>query len=168
MFKEISLKEFVDQYNIFDFNLDWGVASCKNSKEKNCLTVSWASFGYLWSKPTLTIYINKQRFSEHIFSNGDYFTLSIFDKNEYRKELMYLGRTSGRNEDKFIGSKLSVIEEDEFIYFGEAKYVIFVKKMGQTKFDIDNIKLNNILSWYKKDGGHTIYEGEIIKILKNS
>jgi hypothetical protein len=37
--------------------------------------------------------------------------------------------------------------------------------MGQSKFDLANISEPRIMKWYAKDGVHTIYYGEIIKVL---
>lgn len=167
MFKEISPLEFAKEYNVFNINNDWGVALASDNIEKNCLTVAWASFGYLWRKPTLTLYVNKKRYSEHIFSNAKYFSLCIFDKEKYKDELLYFGSKSGRDEDKFKNCKLTE-SFDLAPYFKEAKYVIICSKIGQTKFDINNVYLPDIVERYKRDGVHTIYEGEIIKILKNN
>jgi len=37
--------------------------------------------------------------------------------------------------------------------------------MGQSQFDATKINEMRIKKWYEKDGVHTIYYGEIIKVL---
>ena len=166
--KEISLKQFGDEYNFLNIEEDWAAAFADDGKEANALTIGWGSIGYLWSKPTITVYIHKERYSKHIFDNAEYFTVSIFKKPAYRKELQYLGSKSGRDEDKVKGCGLNVVKEENYSYFDQADYVIIAKKMGQTDFEMDKIDPNlGFMNYYRKTNGvHTIYEGEIIKILK--
>ena len=43
--------------------------------------------------------------------------------------------------------------------------VIICNKMGQSDFDVNNVFEESIKKWYNESGVHTIYYGEIKKVL---
>ena len=73
---------------------------------------------------------------------------------------------SGREIDKMKESGLRVQEDNGTPYFAEAKLVIFCRKMAESQFDLTKINETQIKKRYEKDGVHTIYYGEIVKVLK--
>ena len=75
--------------------------------------------------------------------NNDYFTVSFFKGNK-RKELAYLGKVSGRDENKIEKSGLTVVELEESVAFKEASYVFVCKKIYQDKIDKNNLPLHYI------------------------
>lgn len=165
----ITAKEFLAEYDFMDLNRDWALASADDGRERNCLTVAWASIGYLWREPTLTLYIHKDRYSQHIFDKAPYFSFSIFPP-EYHEALVYAGKVSGKDEDKMkgIGLTLRLDEETGTPYFLEARYTIISETMGRAEFDLAEIsEKTSVYDWYKERGVHRLYEGKIIKIIKH-
>jgi len=162
--KEIDFKEINNYYNTFDLFKAGTIALAKDNKEINGLTIGWGGLGYLWRKPCCTVYVNKIRYSKHIFDNAEYFSVCVLP-SEFASNVKYYGTVSGRDENKIQNGGLEVEYYQDVPYFKESNLVIICKKIGQNTFDINNIKLDEIIEWYKKDGPHSSYYGEIIKVL---
>ncbi len=177
MFNEITPREFAGEYNILDIGRDWAAASADDGAEKNSLIIGWAGLGILWGLPTFTVYVHESRYSKLIFDGAEYYSVSILLGENREKHLdawKYLGSVSGRDEDKFAGAASrgltpasEEIEGASVPYFAEADYVVFCKKTGMTDFDLNRMNApERIMGWYSDSGVHTIYEGQIVKVLK--
>ena len=166
-FYEIDLKEITQYRDIISLFAKGAVAVAKGEAGENSLTIGWGGLGVLWRKPTLTIYINKKRYSKKIFDNASYFSVCFFNE-KYQKELgQFYGSLSGRDVDKIHDGPFHVDYYEDIPFYKESEIVIFCKKIGQSDFDINLIGLNEITEWYKKDGVHTIYQGQVIKVIKS-
>ena len=66
----------------------------------NTMTISWGHIGYMWNMPTFCVYVRPQRYTKKFVDESELFTVSVLP-SEYKKALAYLGRTSGRDEDKY-------------------------------------------------------------------
>lgn len=161
--KEISVKELVNYINPFELKEKPAIAVASDGIETNGLTIGWAGFGVLWRKPMATVYIHKTRYSKHIFDKAMYYSICFMD-NDYKNQLGYFGRVSGRNENKMEKCGMTVIENDVAPYFEESSVVILCKMMGKSDFDKDNVD-ENVFEWYQNEGVHSQYYGEIIKVL---
>ena len=85
-----------------------------------------------------------------------------------RNQLSYLGRVSGRDEDKVAGAGLTV----EFTELGnpiyaEANLAIECKKLYGQQFNADLLPAD-VKEWYGKSGLgiHYMYIGEIVHVWK--
>lgn len=161
--KEISVKELVNYINPFELKEKPAIAVANDGIEINGLTIGWAGFGVLWRKPMATVYIHKTRYSKHIFDKAMYYSICFMD-NDYKNQLGYFGRVSGRNENKMEKCGMTIIENDVAPYFEESSVVILCKMMGKSDFDKDNVD-ENVFEWYQNEGVHSQYYGEIIKVL---
>lgn len=159
--KEIPISELTKHFDPLTIKPNPAIALACDKNEINGLTIGWASLGILWSKPTMTVYVHKTRYSKHIFDNSDYFSVDYIDSKELLK---YFGTVSGKDEDKIKNSNLTVEYLEKTPYFKESKLVVICKKMGQSDFDPNSVD-EKVREWYKQDGVHTQYYGEIIKVL---
>lgn len=177
MFTEITVREFADEYNIMDISNDWAAITADNGEEKNSMIIGWAGLGVLWSIPMFTAYIHKTRYSKEVFDKAGYYSVSILTGENREKHMTawsYLGSKSGRDEDKIAGAAergLTLAAEsvggEEVPYFAESDYVVICKMAGITDFDLSRMDApERIMKWYGESGVHTIYEGEILKVLK--
>lgn len=92
----------------------------------------------------------------------------VFSMKKYQKELgQFYGSLSGRDVDKIHDGPFHVDYYEDIPFYKESEIVILCKKIGQSDFDINLIGLNEITEWYKKDGVHTIYQGQVIKVIKS-
>ena len=73
----------------------------------NPMTIGWAQFGVVWSKPTVTVMVRKSRFTFELMENTDVFTVSVPRSGELGKELGFCGARSGRDVNKERESGLS-------------------------------------------------------------
>lgn len=163
MFKEISYKEIDEYKDVFSLFSEDGIAYADDGQEGDGLTIGWGSLGILWSKPVVSVYIHKTRYSKVIFDKADSFSVMFFDEG-FADKIKYFGTVSGRDEDKVEGAGFTLIEGDIAPYFKEAKLAILAKKIGQSDFDPAHVD-NRVKDWYAKSGVHTIYYGHIQKVL---
>lgn len=101
------------------------VVSAKSDDKVNSLTIGWGEIGYVWSIPTFTIYIRKNRFTTGLVLNSKKFTINVPLDNKYDKEIIYLGTHSGRSEDKLtkVGFHINV-DDKEFVSIDELPLTI--------------------------------------------
>ena len=168
MFKESDIKEIEDYKNVFDLFKESALALASSEKGKNVLTIGWGALGTLFSKPCCTIYINKQRYSKIIFDDALYFSVCFFNEDHQEEINNYYGKLSGKNVDKINDGVYTYNEIDDIPIFQEAELIILCKIMAKSDFDVDKIYDPRIEKWYRTSGVHTIYHGEIIKVLKKS
>ncbi|MFA5481530.1 MAG: flavin reductase [Bacilli bacterium] len=163
-FQEIELQDIEKYKNVFELFSESAIALANDGNRTNGLTIGWGSLGVLWSKPTCVVYIHETRYSRIIFDEAKTFSVCFFN-NQYSQQLGYFGRVSGRDVDKVKSGGLLLEEKDGIPYFAEADLVVLCRKMGQSQFDQVKISEARIKKWYDKDGVHTIYYGEIVKVL---
>ena len=78
---------------------EWALLTAGNENGFNTMTVSWGAMGFMWGKPSVTVYIRPQRYTKEFVDARDTFTLSFYPA-EKKDALSYLGKVSGRDENK--------------------------------------------------------------------
>lgn len=164
-FKEIKIKEL--DVNAFDIKNKWMlITAAKPDGSINTMTASWGGMGILWNKEVVFIVIRPQRYTKEFVDSSDSFSLSFFG-NEYKKALGYLGKVSGRHENKIEKEKLTVLHEKNIPYFEEAETVIIARKLYaqplKEEFFLDKKPVSD---WYPEKDFHILYVAEISTILK--
>ena len=96
---------------------DWMEVSAGKEGNMNLMTISWGTIGELWGKPVFTVFVSTSRYTHKFMEENDYFTVTHFPA-DMRQQLSYLGRVSGRDEDKVAGAGLTV----EFTELGNPIY----------------------------------------------
>lgn len=162
--KEINVKKLNKYIDPLSIKEKPAITMATDGKETNGLTIGWASIGVLWKKCCATVYVHAQRYSKHIFDNAKYFSI-CYMKDEHKDIVNYFGTVSGKDENKIEKCGLTLVN-DNAPYFDEAKAVIICRVMGKSDFDINNVD-DGVQDWYNKDGVHTQYYGEIVKVLIN-
>ena len=150
---------------------DWLIvtAALKDDQNRirvNTMTASWGGLGVLWNKNVATIYLRPSRYTKEFIDGSDTFSLCVLG-DKYRQQKNYLGSHSGRDEDKIAAAKLTVIDKEGTPYFKEARLVIICRKLYAQPFDPNcfcDEKICN--SNYKNDDFHTMYIGEITKVIR--
>lgn len=133
----------------------------------NTMTASWGGLGELWNKPVATIYVRPSRYTKEIIDESEYFSLSVLP-NQYRNALEYCGTHSGRDGDKFRNAKIDVAYTNGTPYIKQARLVLICRKLYAQPFDPYSFTNEKILKQnYKKDDFHTMYIGEIIKVMED-
>lgn len=143
---------------------DWMLVTAESGKKVNTMTASWGGFGFLWNKNIAFIVLRPQRYTKEFIDSSNEFSLSFFDE-QYKNTLAYLGKVSGRNEDKITNSNLHISYENNIPTFEEASMVITCKNLYKQCLSPDCFidKSLDILNYPNKDY-HTLYLAEITGI----
>lgn len=148
------------------FSKDWGLATAVKDGAVNTMTIRFATIGTLWRRNVVTVYVRPQRYTREFLDSSEYFSVTLFPE-EYRKTLLYLGKTSGRDEDKISKSGLTLEYQEGIPYFKEAGTTILAKKIYQSDVLPENFIDPGILpSEYPNKDYHRVYVGEIVSILE--
>lgn len=165
MFNQIDPKRL--DFNPFGMIGDtWMLITAGDSEKANTMTASWGGAGVLWNKNVVTCYLRPQRFTREFIDAKEYFSISFLPE-EYRKQLVYCGRVSGRDEDKIAGAGLTLCNDKAAPYFGEADTVLICKKVyvGEIKPEGIQYPALDEANYPAKDY-HIVYIGEIVEALK--
>lgn len=165
LFKEINIKNFSP--NPFEIKDKWMlISAAKADGTVNTMTASWGSFGIMWNKEVVFIVIRPQRFTREFVESSESLSLTYFD-DSYKKALAYLGKASGRDEDKITKAGLSVAMDNGVPYFEEAERVIFAKKLFVQRIEEGAFLDEKIIDrWYPEKDFHYLYIAEITKVLE--
>ena len=161
--REIPVKELFSYIDPFAIHEEPAIALATDGKETNGLTIGWAEYGVLWSKPAATVYVHKTRYSKHIFDGAEYYTIDYL-KPEHKDVLGYFGSVSGRDENKMEKCGLKTVTDDLAPYFAESRLVVICRVMGKNDFDPASVD-TGVAAWYAREGVHTLYHGEVVKLL---
>ena len=145
--------------NLFeDLNHRWMTIGATDGERANAMTAGWGGWGVIWEQDVFFCMVRKSRYTYDILENTDTITLSFFgDGNACRRELTYLGRTSGRAEDKLSNCGLTPVIEGKEVYFKEAEVVLSGKILAKTDLTDSDLIDPAIRKFYEKDGLHRIY-----------
>lgn len=162
-FREVDIKDF--RINPFDLKDKWMLISAEKSGVANTMTASWGGLGIMWNKEVAFVVIRPQRYTKEFVDNSEMFSLSFFNES-FKKELSYLGKVSGRDEDKISKTSLTLGSDNNTPYFEEAETVIFVKKLYIQPMDSQFLLEKEIdTRWYPDNDYHHLYIAEIKKII---
>ena len=136
--------------------------TARSGEKVNTMTASWGGLGVLWNKNVAYVFVRPQRYTRELIDESDHFSLNILDHETYRKELEYLGKASGRDEDKIAKSKLTLAYSNEVPYFQEADQVLICRKLSRQQITKDSfIEAGLAAKNYPTDDFHYVYVGEI-------
>ncbi len=146
---------------------DWMLIAAEKEGRVNAMTASWGGMGVLWGKNVAFVFIRKSRFTKEFVDSSETFSLSFFDHEKNAEMLGYMGRVSGRDEDKVAKCGLTVNHAESTPYFDEAEKVILCRKMAVVPITADNY-LDSAIDgkWYADKDYHDMYIAEITEILE--
>ena len=130
----------------------------KNGYEKvNTMTASWVGMGVLRNKQVAFVFIRPQRYTKQFVDASHELSLSFFD-GDYRRELTYLGKVSGRDCDKIKECNFDVAYEAGVPYIAQASLVITGKVLYAQNLEQDCfIDKQAVSQWYPAGDFHTMY-----------
>nr|WP_307992941.1 flavin reductase [uncultured Niameybacter sp.] len=144
---------------------DWMLVTAETDGKANTMTASWGGLGVMWGKNVAYVVIRPQRYTKTFVDASDTFSLSFYDES-FKKQLGYLGKVSGRDEDKITTAGLTLTHEGETPYFEEANLVLVCKKLYSQEFKPECfIETDLDAKWYPNKDHHTLYIVEVEKVL---
>jgi len=162
------------EINIYDLKLNFNdfirgfLVTSGNLESHNMLTAGWGNIGAFWSRPTMTVYIRKSRYTYQFIDNEEYFSCCFFDHKVHANVLDVCGKESGRDVDKTKKCDLHPIELYNTVAFKEANLVIICRKIHHfdiLEADFDDKNLGG--KAYSDHDFHRGYIGEIVKAYVN-
>lgn len=146
---------------------DWMLITAGDPDKCNTMTAAWGGLGVLWNRPVSFIFVRPQRYTWQFTERHHHYSLCFLDPARYRKEMIYLGTASGRDEDKIAKAGLTLRWQDGVPYFEEAKLVLICKKLYRDDLEegcfTDPEALNDS---YPLRDFHRMYVGQVIKALQ--
>lgn len=112
----------------------WMLVSAEKNGVVNTMTASWGGMGVLWNKNVVYVFVRPQRYTKEFVDAAGRFTLSFYGE-EHRKALAYLGRVSGRDEDKIGKVGFTPRQFDGAPAFSEAQRVLVCKTLYARPLD---------------------------------
>jgi flavin reductase (DIM6/NTAB) family NADH-FMN oxidoreductase RutF len=162
-FVEVNKDEF--ELNPFKFwGKDWALVTAGTKDNVNTMTVGWGSLGELWQKNVAVIYIRPQRYTKEFVDKNDKFSITSFGE-ERRSELAYLGKVSGKQEDKIKKAGLTVAYDDGVPYISEGKIILICRKLYENEINPALFIDKSIDNFYPEKDYHIQYIAEVEKIL---
>lgn len=125
LFKQISPEELCDNFNIFTLvGNDFYAITAGKKEHYNSMIGSGGGFGLFFKKPSTWCLFRKDRYTLEIIQKEQTYTLSYFP-NEYKEQMLFLGRKSGRDSEKMNEVELTSIQTPSGdMSFKEAKLII--------------------------------------------
>ena len=154
----------------YKFFKDPAIATGGTKDNYNSITIGWGSFGVLYQKPIMIIYVKPERYTWKFLEKGEYFTVS-FLKKKHRKKLGFLGTKSGRdikNKEKEAGLHIINKGPGLGIIFKESNETYVCKLIYKHSIDYNmlhqDIKnfYDSHVSEYQGKTPHSMYIGEVI------
>ena len=145
---------------------EWLLITAGNEEKCNTMTASWGGVGIMWGKNIATAYIRPQRYTKKFMDETGMYTLSFLSE-DYRKALSVCGSVSGKDvEDKWKEAGLHPYAVDGTTAVEEADLIFVCRKlyaqdMKPECFTVDGPDEK----WYPGKDYHTMYMGEIVKVL---
>lgn len=151
-----------------EFNKNWALLTAGDMDQRNSMTVSWGFMGTLWNKNCVIVFVRPQRHTFKLIEESAYFTLSFMGE-EYKKEMAFMGRNSGRDIDKYKETGLiPVYDGDTFSsYIKDSKFVLKCKTIYSDYLKEDKFIDQSLLSHYDVDlkDYHKFYIAEVVSLL---
>ncbi len=166
-FKEVDLKDLnLNPWN--DIGKKWTLITAGNEEQVNTMTASWGGMGVIWGYNVVYIFVRQSRYTKEFIDEGSHFSVSFYPESE-KKALAYLGRVSGRDEDKIAKVGFETLMEDGVPYFRQAEMVFICEKLSRHYIGSDGILDKDVIAKHydgsDADNYHDMYIGKIEKVL---
>ena len=163
-FREITPKEYAG--NPFsEIGSGWMLIAAGNREKCNAMTASWGGMGVLWGKNVVFAFIRQSRYTK-VFADAEERLSLSFPGEQYRDAMAYLGRVSGRDEDKLARCGMTLAFDGDTPYFDQADRVFICRKLYAQELEASCfIDPTLDAKCYGDHDYHTVYVCEIEKIL---
>ena len=142
----------------------WMLITAGTPESFNCMTASWGGLGVLWNRPVAFVFVRPNRHTAGFMEEQPSFTLS-FMPEQYRSDLLFCGRNSGKDVDKMAATGLSPITtENGLVAMADADLVLECRKMAvATMQEADFVNFTEVSpQWYDPTNPlHKVYICEI-------
>lgn len=143
----------------------WMLITAKDGDRVNAMTASWGGVGVLWGKNVAYIFVRESRYTKEYIDKNDNLSLGFFSEDK-KPMLGYMGKVSGRNEDKIAKAGLTVKLVNDIPVFEEAEETLLCRKLFAGPISPEYFVDKEIdAKWYADKDYHTMYVVEILDIV---
>ena len=162
------IKHELFEENVFKMiGKDWLLVTAQKDGEVNTMTASWGALGIMWNRKVAYIFLRPQRYTREFIDSADKLSISVLP-DSFRKDLVYLGTVSGRDEEKISKTNLTLTNYEGVPGFEESRLTLICKKLFVQRITEDSFIEKDIIDkWYPERDYHLMYVVEIEKILEN-
>ena len=139
-----------------------GVFLTVGGDKPNTMTIGWASIGTYWGMDVLTVCVRPQRHTHVLLENLSEFTVSVPMKNNCRQQLVFAGRESGRDVDKFSGHGLTAIPGRKVSAPIIGECGLHFECVLKMKTEMDNMDRDIQERCYPENDLHTLYFAQVV------
>ena len=152
--------------NAFDkIGKQWMLITASDGEKVNAMTASWGGLGVIWGKKVAYIFVRESRYTKEFIDKNDTLSLAFFSEDK-KSMLGYMGKTSGRDEDKIAKAGLNVYMKDGIPVFKEAESTLLSKKLYAGAISPSDFVDDSIdAAWYSDKDYHTMYIVEILDVV---
>ena len=145
------------------------ILSAGTNDHYNSMVIDWGSLGVSWKMPIFSVYVKDQSYTYEFMQTTEIFTVSIINKNLFKKFADAYGTKSGKdiNKEEAAGTHIRFLE-DGGITFDEAEEVFVCRMLGKAYIQekdqspvLKEFYEKNKQDWKTMDP-HGIFIGEII------
>ncbi len=154
--------------NVFEMFREGFLLSAEKDGKVNTMTVGWGALGVMWGKDVMITSVRPERYTYEFMENADTFSMALLPRED-KKKVGYCGSVSGREVDKIAACGFDVLHDGDTPYFAQSRVVFICKKLAAPALQQSDFLGDDTIPerWYnEKSGGyHTLFFGEIVKIL---
>ena len=154
--------------NVFDLFRQGFLLTAEKDGKVNTMTVGWGALGVMWGKDVMITSVRPERYTYEFMEASDTFSMAVLPAED-KKKVGYCGSVSGRQTDKVADCGFDVEYAEGTPYFAQSRVVFICKKLAAPALERAQFLGDDTIPdrWYnEKNGGyHTLYFGEILKIL---
>ncbi len=162
-FKEVSIKDVRE--NLVGMVADeWMLVTAGDRGGFNTMTASWGFFGEMWGRECAVCVVRPSRYTHKFLEENEYFSLSFLGDN--KKPHAVCGSKSGRDVDKIAATGLTPVFGDSTVYFDDARIAVICRKVYASDVTAAGFTDKEVLRGYGENDMHTVYVGEIVKVLE--
>ena len=142
----------------------WMLITAGTPDNFNTMTASWGGLGFLWNRPVAFVFVRPNRYTRSFIDAQPAFTLS-FMPEQYRNDLIFCGRNSGRDVDKMSATQLRpTTTPGGLVAMDDADLVLECRKMAVAHMrEEDFVDFTEVApKWYAAENPlHLVYICEI-------
>jgi flavin reductase (DIM6/NTAB) family NADH-FMN oxidoreductase RutF len=130
----------------------------------NTMTIGWASFGHIWSRPVCTVLVRHSRYTYGLIEQAADFSVSFPLQSKQQRALGLAGSLSGRDGDKFerCGVTVSPGVKIESPHINGCELIYECKLIYKQPVIPENMDPAVISACYGDGDYHVMYFGEIV------
>jgi len=141
-----------------------GIFLTVGGEKPNTMTIGWATIGCIWNKPVFMALVRPQRHTYELMKQQGEFTVSVPTTSPLKEQLIFAGRRSGRDVNKFKDNGITAIPAQKVNapVIAECGLHFECKTLLTQDMTGDRMAASVRNGCYPSEDYHTMFFGEIV------